>query len=193
MRFFTNAINDRLPGFSLIELASVIVITSIVIVGLTTIVFHLINNRGHAEASMLASEHLRSAHYWLSRDGLMSQITQVGDDPDTVENEVLSLLWVGFERKDQQDNEYSDLYEIKYVLENNELRRAKKLTTGIYDPDGSLIETYSSNTSTVVAQGITDLVVSSDNRTLKISLTAIIEDVESNKSFEVEPRSATNF
>ena len=193
MRTLANAINGRLPGFALMEMILVIAITSIVMVGLTAVLYQLINNREHAQNSMLSSEQARNAHYWLSRDSMMSQTVEFGDNPDTPENEVLYLIWVGSERRDEHDNEYADLYDVTYFYENDEIRRLAQLTTGVYDSEGALIEMNSSNTTTLIAQGITDLMISSDNHTLNFSLTANYEDVETAKSFEVTQRTIGNF
>ncbi len=182
----------RAEGFSLLELVVAVAITSMIIVGITTIIFHLIFHREHTQDSMIASEQLRSAHYWLSLDGLVAQNTEIGDDLETPGNEVLTLFWVGYERRDAQDNQLADLYEVRYLYDGDAIRRIKNVTTATYDSDGNLLDLCSSNLTITVARNIADINIGSDNLSLDISLTAVVNDVENAKSFNISPRGVTD-
>lgn len=179
-------------GFSLLELIVSLAITSLVLTGITVTVFQLVFHREHTQDSIVASEQVRSAHYWLTLDGLVSQNIEIGDDPETADNEILTLLWVGFERKDAQDNTLADLNEVRYIYDGDEIQRIKNVTTGKYDSDGNLLDLYSSNFVTSVARNITELTMSSNNLTLNVSLTAVVGDVQNMRSFEVSPRVVAN-
>ena len=109
-----------------------------------------------------------------------------------IENEVLTLLWVGFERRDAQDNQLADLYEVRYLYDGDAIRRIKNVTTWIYDSDGNLLDLCSSNLTVTVARNIADLNIGSDNLSLDISLTAVVNDVENAKSFNISPRAVTD-
>ncbi|MBA7678888.1 hypothetical protein ES703_87167 [subsurface metagenome] len=188
-----SSIYRQSEGFSLLELVVALAITSLVLTGIMVTIFQLVFHREYTQDSMIATEQVRSAHYWISLDGLMSQNIEIGDDPETTDNEILTLLWIGFERRDAQDNKLADLYEVRYTYDGDEIHRIKNVTTEKYDSDGNLLDLYSSNFITIVARNITDLTMSFNNLTLNVSLTAVIGDVQNTKSFKVSPRIVANF
>ena len=188
-----SSIYRQSEGFSLLELVVALAITSLVLAGIMVTIFQLVFHREYTQDSMIATEQVRSAHYWISLDGLMSQNIEIGDDPETTDNEILTLLWIGFERRDAQDNKLADLYEVRYTYDGDEIHRIKNVTTEKYDSDGNLLDLYSSNFITIVARNITDLTMSFNNLTLNVSLTAVIGDVQNTKSFKVSPRIVANF
>jgi prepilin-type N-terminal cleavage/methylation domain-containing protein len=103
MKAFINRISfikKEKDGFSLIELLAAIAISSIIVIGLVTIVFQLY--RGHARASgeMTVVRQVQQAGYYISRDTHMAREVFVGNNPNTIEGpdeqELCTLTWYWF-------------------------------------------------------------------------------------------------
>ena len=137
---------------------------------------------------MRSIQYVQNTGSWLRLDALKSQIIVPGDNPSTGENETMTLYWAGASRKDAGDNDCLDYYEVSYYINSEELRRKEHITTNVYDSDGNFIETIENESTTFISDNISDLTVVSDNVSLIVSITSLVDDAETQKVYEVLPR-----
>ena len=81
-------------GFTLIELIVAAAIIVLIVGAATMTTFQVLNVTRSSNDHMTAIRQVQNAGYWISRDALMAQKIDIGDDPDTTEiTEVLILSW----------------------------------------------------------------------------------------------------
>jgi len=175
-------------GFTVIEMIVGVAISSIILLG-TVVSTHMIFFSGNnLREDMESIQNVQNTGSWLRLDALKSQAIIPGDNPGTGENETLMMYWAGATRKDAQNNDCLDYYEVSYFINNEELRRKEHVTTDVYESDGDYIETIENETTTFVSGNITDISVISDNISFKVSITSLVDDAETQKTYEVFPR-----
>ena len=175
-------------GFTVIEMIVGVAISSIILLG-TVVSTHMIFFSGNnLREDMESIQNVQNTGSWLRLDALKSQAIIPGDNPGTGENETLMTYWAGATRKDAQNNDCLDYYEVSYFINNEELRRKEHVTTDVYESDGDYIETIENETTTFVSGNITDISVISDNISFKVSITSLVDDAETQKTYEVFPR-----
>lgn len=177
-------------GFSLIELAVGIAISSFMIAGTFLCLHQMVFKSNDVKEDMISTQFVQNTGKWLRQDVLMSQAISSGDNPETDENETVTMYWVSTPYKDTQGNDYIDNYEVSYYLESEELRRKEQITTKVYNSTGGLIETIAQEGITFVSGDITDFTINSDNVTLAFSITSRVGDAETEKTYEIFPRAA---
>lgn len=175
-------------GFALLETIANLAISALLISGVVTSIHQLLFQGGDTRDNMMSTQFVQNCGHWIKRDILMSQSIMPGDDPDTADNETMTLCWVGAIREDGQSNHYTDFYEVRYFIENNELRRNEHITTKKYDSDGNLLDTTENQGTSLISENITDMVVNSVNGTITLSITALVGDIQTQKNYEVMPR-----
>ena len=137
---------------------------------------------------MDSTQFVQNTGNWVRQDVMMSQSIISGDNPATAENETMILYWASASYKDAQDNDRIDYYEVSYYIDSEELRRKEHVTTKIYNSTGILIETIEDNATTFISDNITGLTIESESPTLILSITALVGDAQSEKTYEILPR-----
>lgn len=181
-------INENQKGFTLIELIVGLAIIVSIMVGITTSIFQVFSVNTKSTNHMTASMQVQNAGHWFSNDTQMAQVIATDDDVGTQETEVLTLTWVGWERKGQQDNQLIDTYVVGYTYDDNKIWRNQKITTDKYDSDGSFIETIENITSSLIAEHITTLAVSATGGKVTLTITASVGETMEDRTYEITPR-----
>ena len=176
-------------GFTLIEMIVVIAISSLILLGTVVSIHQIFFSGNNIREEMESIQYVQNAGGWLRIDTLKSQIIVPGDNPGTGENETLTLYWSASARKDAQDNDCLDYYEVSYILNNAKLIRKEYITTNVYEPDGDFVETTINENIALVSGNVTNVSVISDNVSLIVSITSTVDDAETTKTYEVFPRS----
>ena len=181
-------INESQKGFTLIELMVGLAIIASVMVGVTASIFQTFNVNTKSVNHMTASMQVQNAGHWFRQDIQMAQVIATDDDVVTPETEVLTLLWVSWERRDQHNNQLIDTYAVSYAYDNNKIWRNQKVTTDKYDSDGSFIETIENITSSLIAEHITTLAVSATGGMVTVGIVASVGDTVEDRTYEITPR-----
>ena len=175
-------------GFTLIEMIVGVAISSFIMAGIVISLHQIMVCGENVREDMRSTQFVQNTGSWISRDLLMSQTILSGDNPDTEQNESIILYWTGASRKDAQDNDCIDYYEVSYYLDSEELRRKEYVTTKVYNPNGSLVETIENQGIALISDNITDFSVNSENITLVLSITALVGDAQTEQTYEIFPR-----
>lgn len=130
-------------GFGLISLAVAIVIAAIIAAGagMTTVQIIRGTERNEDHAQVIQQAH--NLGRWFSRDALMSENITAGDDPETGDDEFITIYWRDWVSGDTFDTRYlwlDDVDSLKKV-KRNQVRR---------DTEGAVIE----NTTSLIAFSI---------------------------------------
>ncbi len=183
-------INESQKGFTLIELMVGLAIIASVMVGITATVFQTFDVNAKSANHMAASMQVQNAGHWFSQDIQMAQVIATDDDVGTPETEVLTLLWIGWERRDQHNNQLIDTYVVSYTYDNNKIWRNEDVDTDKYDSGGSFVETIESTSSVLVAEHITTLTVSATGGKVTVGIVASVGDTVEDRTYEIAPRPA---
>ena len=176
-------------GFAMVEMLVGVSVIGFIGAGLFMTTFQTLDISNKNSGYMMAVKQVQNAGYWVSGDAQMAQSIDITDDTGTPENEVLTLSWVGWERKDASDNQYIDTVTVRYTHDGTQLTRRLKISTEKYGSDGTLVGTTEEQKTAVVAQHITGLsVVKGANNKLTITITASVEDARETNSYEITPR-----
>ena len=178
----------RQQGFTLIEIIVGVAISSLILLVTVACIYQIFFSGYNVREDMRSIQYVQNTGSWLRLDALKSQIIVPGDNPGTGENETMTLYWAGASRKDAGDNDCLDYYEVSYYLNSEELRRKEHVTTKVYDSDGNFIETIENESIAFISDNITDFTVVSDNVSLIVSITSLVDDAETQKVYEVLPR-----
>lgn len=175
-------------GFTLIETVVTLAISSIIIAGLITSINQLMFQGSEVRADMESTQFVQNTGSWLRQDILMSQSIIPGDNPASDENETMTLYWTSASHKDAQDNDLIDYYEVSYYLDGGKIRRKEQVTTNVYNPNGSLIETIENQGISLISDNITEFTLNSENNTQVLSIVALVGDAQTEKTYEIFPR-----
>ena len=179
-------------GFTLLEIAITLGITGLISGGVATAIPQVLDVNAQTSNQVLAIGQLQNAGYWVSHDVQMAQIIDTDDDLDSPETEVLTLSWVGWQRSDQQDNQYIDTYVIKYTYDNNQLSRHLRTKTDKFDDQGDYIETSESQSTILIAQQVAALSISLPSSIeLDLNIRASSGEVEEERDYEIMLRPTT--
>jgi len=177
-------------GFSLIEITVVVAISSFIVTGTVLSLHQMVIGGNDVREDMTSTQFVQNAGKWTRQDVLMSQTISSEDNPDTDENETMTLYWAGTSYKDAQDNDCIDYYEVSYYLDGEELRRKENVTTKVYNSSGGLVDTIEDEGITLVSDDITGFTINSDNMTFVLSITSLVGNAETEKTYELFPRAA---
>ena len=188
MKMIFKIFHKNQRGFTLIETVVSLAISSIIIVGLVISINQIMFQGTEVRADMESTQFVQNTGSWLRQDILMSQSILPGDNPATDENEMMTLYWTSASYKDAQDNDCIDYYEVSFYLNGEELRRKEQVTTNVYNPNGSLIETTENQGISLISDNITEFTLNSDNNTQVLSITALVGDAQTVNTYEIFPR-----
>jgi len=177
----------RQQGFTLIEIIVGVAISSLILLVTVACIHQIFFSGYNVREDMRSIQYVQNTGGWLRLDALKSQIIVPGDNPGTGENDTMTFYWAGAARKDG-GNDCLDYYEVSYYINSEELRRKEHITTNVYDSDGNFIETIENESTTFISDNISDLTVVSDNVSLIVSITSLVDDAETQKVYEVLPR-----
>lgn len=172
-------------GFTLIEMTVVLAISSFIMVGIIISLYQIMVCGEDVREDMQSTQFVQNTGSWISRDLLMSQKIQPGDNPLTTQNETITLYWTSASHKDAMNNDWIDYYTVSYYLDGLKLERKEHVTTKVYDPNGSLIETIENQGITFISDNITDFSINSENITL---ITTLVGDTQTKQIYEIFPR-----
>lgn len=176
-------------GFAMLEIIIGVAIVGFIGAGLVTTIFQTFSVNDNNSDHMVAIGHVQNAAYWISHDVQMAQNIDLNDDTGTPENEILTLSWVGWERKDTNDNQYIDTVVVCYKHDSIVLTRHQQITTEKYDSYGNFISTSESQEVNVIAQHITAfLAVTEPVNKLTLTISALVDGTQKDYSYEITPR-----
>jgi len=133
----------RRDGFALAELLVVLTLASLITLGATVTVFHLLKvSRQNSEWSV-AVRQAQAVGYWISRDQYAASLMETADDPGTPETELLTLTW--------REWQTGDVHAARYVLSpsSGSLQRLQR-EASVTDNGGAV----KSSTSTLIADNV---------------------------------------
>jgi hypothetical protein len=188
MKILNKLFKGNEQGFTLLEIIGAMGISSFIMLGMVISIYHIMVGGINVRENMMSTQFTQNTGTWFRQDLLASQALQMGDIPETPENEIITLFWTTASYKDIQDNECIDYVEVNYYLEGEELQRQKSVTTNVYNPNGGLIETTLNQGKAVISNNITSFNIISDNATLVLSVTSLVGDAETRQAYEVFPR-----
>lgn len=180
--------NKSSSGFTLLELAIAIAISSVLLGGLITAIYQLTHYPAKVQANAVVIQQAQNLSYWISRDGQMIQDVDLVDDPNTVENEAFTFSWVGEKETDINKNEYIYTFLVRYICDTGRLSRYEHLHTDIYDSDGYLISSTDNQKITVIAEYVSDIVGSMSNAGLAVSATFSYDNTQVQRTYDITPR-----
>ena len=141
-------------GFGLISLAVAIAIAALIAAGAGMTSIQVIRgterNEDHAKV-------VRQAHNvgrWFSRDALMAENITAGDDPETGDDEFITIYWKDWQSGDTFDIRYlwfDDVDSLKQLKRNQVMR----------DKDGAVVE----DTTSLIAYSVYSANLSQQNNT----------------------------
>jgi hypothetical protein len=148
-------------GFGIVGLAAAIAIAALVAAGAGMTSIQIIRgterNEDHAEVVRQAQNLGR----WFSRDALMAGNITAGDDPETGDDELLTLYW--------KDWESGDTYDIRYIfLDHVDSLKQLKRNQVMRDKDGIVVD----DTTSLMAYSIYSANISQQDDTWILNVEA---------------------
>lgn len=175
-------------GFTMIELLITVAIMGTAGIGITTTILMIRNESERSASHINASHQIQHAGNWITRDAAMAQSVDTSDDVGTVETEVCTLKWQGWPRTDHWDHQYIDTFVIRYSYDSNQIHRHETVTTDEYDDDGVFQTTTQNTTVQQVADNITALSITSATNNISVTLTALVEGFQAERTYEITTR-----
>ena len=130
-------------GFSLISLAVTIAIAALVSAGAGMTSVQIIRGTERNENHVKTIRQGHNLGRWFSRDALTAENITAGDDPETVDNEFITIYW--------KDWESGDTFDIRYIwLDDVDSLKQCKRNQIKRDKDGAIV----GNTRSLIADSI---------------------------------------
>jgi len=123
----SGVINKNQRGFMLIEVIVATAITSLMSVGITMAISHVLNVNALSTNHVTALKQVENAAYWISRDAQMAQIVQTSGGSGFP----LNLSWI------EWDN---TMHQVSYSLEANKLERSHSVNSS--EPSRTVVAQY---------------------------------------------------
>lgn len=175
-------------GFTLIELAISLVISSLIAIGLISVIYQLILYPTTIQANSAIMQQAQNCSYWISRDAQMIQTFNIGDNPDTPEPEVFTFSWVNVKRTDSYGNDYIDTFVVSYIYDGMTLLRREAVHTDKYASSGDFISATDIQKTATTAKNVSDIAGSFNNNALTISVTFSDGDIQIRRTYDTTPR-----
>lgn len=139
-------------GFTLIELVVALAILGIVVVGIVTSIFQIMQGRAQIAGKSVALADIDNAAHWLTRDIVMGQSTDLEDGEPPTGN--MTITW----------NDLTGWAEAEESISHS----------AVYTHSGTqLLREYdSANNTTIVGRHLTDVGFSIDDRLITVTLTS---------------------
>jgi prepilin-type N-terminal cleavage/methylation domain-containing protein len=139
-------------GFTLIELVVALAILGIVVVGIVTSIFQIMQGRAQIAGKSVALADIDNAAHWVTRDIVMAQSTDLVDDAPPTGN--MTITW----------NDLTGWAEAEESISHS----------AVYTHSGTqLLRKYdSANNTTIVGRHLTDVGFSIDDRLITVTLTS---------------------
>lgn len=149
--------NER--GYSAIEILVATTVTAVLAIGVGMGSAQIIEGTQRSRDWTTAMRQAQSLGYWISRDALMVNAIDVGDDVSTPETEFITLFW--------RDWETGDTHDIRYLWFDSEgslqgLRRSQV----VHDGEGAQI----SDVTTVAADNVHSAALSAGSDAWRLSV-----------------------
>ena len=158
-------------GFTLINLIVVIAISAIMASGAGIASSQIVKGSQRNNDLATATCQAQNVGYRVSQDALMAQTINIGDDPETTDDEFITLDWM--------DWETGDIHNIRYVwLDSADPLKSLKRKELVHDKDGAEI----SNETTLVATNIYTAGLSEQDDAWRLS----VETRSGEKSLTIE-------
>jgi type II secretory pathway component PulJ len=146
-------------GFGLISLAVALAITALIAAGagMTTVQIMRGTERNEEHAEVVRQAH--NLGRWFSRDALTASDIIAGDDPETGDDELLTIWW--------KDWENGETFDIRYILLDyvDSLKQIKRNQV-MRNKDGSVAE----NTTLLIANSIYSANLSQQDNTCTLNI-----------------------
>jgi len=164
-------------GLTLIELTVTVAIVALIAAGANMSIFQVLKGTERSNDHMTAVNQVQNAGYWVSRDAQMAQSVVNGDDPETPEDEFITLQWTNWEN--------GDAHKIIYTFHDmaGGLKKLKRQHV-IHDAGG--VET--GNEMILVAEYISSASFSEQAGTWKLTVQAHPGTGTETREYEVKPR-----
>jgi len=164
-------------GFSIVSVVAAIAVASLVAAGAGMTSMQIIKgtarNEDHAEVVRQAQNLGR----WFSRDALMAGNITAGDDPETGDDELLTIYW--------KDWESGDTYDIRYIwLDHVDSLKQLKRNQVMRDKDGAVVE----NTASLMAHSIYSANLSQQDNTWILGIETHSGSKQSVKEYKITKR-----
>jgi len=164
-------------GLTLIELAVTVAIVALIAAGANMSIFQVLKGTERNNDHMTAVNQVQKAGYWVSRDTQMAQSVDTINDPETPEDEFITLQWTNWEN--------GDVHKIVYTF-HDMAGGLKKLKRQYVIHDASGVET--GNAITLVAEYISSASFSEQDSTWKLTVRAQPGTGTETREYEVKPR-----
>ncbi len=164
-------------GFTVIEVIVAVAIAAIIALGAGMTTIQIMQGSQQSSDWTTVVRQAQNVGYWVSEDALKSQTIDIGDDPETGDNEFIIIYW--------KDWEVGDTYEINYVwldsADSLKMLKRKQITR---DKDGVVI----SNKTTLVADNIYTATLSEESGRWRLSVEVRSGDKSVTREYEVSQR-----
>jgi type II secretory pathway component PulJ len=164
-------------GFSLISMVVTIAIAALIAFGALITSFQIIKgtarNENHAEVIRQA----QNLGCWFSRDALMAANITAGDNPETSDDELLTIWW--------KDWESGDTFDIRYILLDyaDSLKQLKRNQVMRFK-DGGVAE----NTTSLIAHSVYSANLSQQDDTWILNIETHSGQKQSVKEYKITKR-----
>jgi len=94
-------------GFTTIEVLVALAIVALITGGAAMSTVQIIQGAERTSDHMIAIRHAQSVGYWLSNDAMIARNIDIGDNPETGDDEFITVYWKNWEN--------GDTHEIRYI------------------------------------------------------------------------------
>ena len=146
-------------GFSLLTLAVVVAIAAMIAAGAGMTTLQIIRGTERNEDHVKTIRQAHNLGRWFSRDALAAENITAGDDPETADDEFITIYWKDWESGDTLDIRYIWLDDIDSLkqINRNQVKR---------DKDGAVTE----NITALIADSIYSATLSQQDDTWVLNL-----------------------
>ena len=150
---------QRESGYGIVGLAATIAVAALIEAGAGMVTLQIIKGTARNEAHADVVRQAQNLGRWFSRDALAAESITAGDNPETGDDELLTIHW--------KDWESADTYDIRYFLiEDADSLKQVKRNQVVCDKDGGV----TGNTTSLMAINLYSANVSQQDETWTLSI-----------------------